>query len=94
LRELHTWYQPAEILRHCRIVTAARPGYESGDLSELEKILPTDTVASLRGDVLATPRIDISATEIRRRTARAQSIRYFTPEAVIGYIGTHGLYRT
>ena len=38
LRELHTWYQPAEIVRHCRIVTAVRPGFEVGALTELVKL--------------------------------------------------------
>lgn len=38
-------------------------------------------------------RIDISATEIRKRTADHRSIRYLVPEPVRGLIETHGLYR-
>lgn len=38
-------------------------------------------------------RLDISATEIRRRVARGQSIRYLVPEAVRAIIERHRLYQ-
>src|SRR6266436_8405729 len=38
-------------------------------------------------------RIDISATEIRKRVASGQSIRYFVPRAVEEIIGRQKLYR-
>ncbi len=40
-----------------------------------------------------TRRIDISATEIRARVARGQSIRYLVPEAVREFIARHQLYQ-
>jgi nicotinic acid mononucleotide adenylyltransferase len=38
-------------------------------------------------------RIDISATEIRRRVAQNESIRYFVPESVEEIINREKLYR-
>ncbi len=38
--------------------------------------------------------VDISSTDIRRRAAQGQSIRYLTPEAVCDYIRRKGLYCT
>src|SRR5207249_4619582 len=38
-------------------------------------------------------RIDISATEIRKRVAAGQSIRYFVPRAVAEIIGRQILYQ-
>jgi nicotinate-nucleotide adenylyltransferase len=38
-------------------------------------------------------RIDISATEIRRRVARGESIRYLVPESVRALIAQHHLYQ-
>jgi nicotinate-nucleotide adenylyltransferase len=39
------------------------------------------------------PQIGLSSTEIRRRVAAGQSIRYQTPRAVEMYIATQGLYK-
>ena len=43
--------------------------------------------------VINVPALEISATEIRRRAAAGRSIRYWVPDAVAGYVATHGLYR-
>ena len=93
LLELHTWYKPDDIARTCRIVTAVRPGSDVGDLPELRRLLDAARVEQLLSDVVETPRIDISATDIRRRVARSQSISYLVPEFVERYIHDHGLYR-
>ncbi len=37
--------------------------------------------------------LGISASEIRERIARGESIRYLVPEPVIDYIEKHQLYR-
>jgi nicotinate-nucleotide adenylyltransferase len=92
LPELHTWYRVRELVDACRIVTAVRPGYEKPDLEPLRQVLSAEQVRRLSADVLTTPRIDISATDIRRRRRAGQSIRYLVPEAVAAYIEKRGLY--
>ena len=37
--------------------------------------------------------MDISASDIRARVARGESIRYLTPDPVVRYIRRNGLYR-
>jgi len=93
LPELHTWHRAGELVDLCRIVTAGRPGFEMADLSVLEPILSVEQIQRLRADILDTPRIDISATDIRRRVAEGHSIRYLVPDPVRAYIDEHGLYR-
>ena len=39
------------------------------------------------------PLVGLSSSDIRRRVAAGQSIRYRTPRAVETYIEAHGLYR-
>jgi nicotinate-nucleotide adenylyltransferase len=93
LPELHTWYRIREMAELCRIVTAVRPGYERPDLSPLSRVLSDDRVRQLTEAVLPTPRIDISATDIRQRVRAGKSIRYLVPEPVREYIERQGLYR-
>jgi nicotinate-nucleotide adenylyltransferase len=93
LAELHTWYHVRDLADQCRIVTAVRPGWEKPDLDPLRALLGTARMDQLESDILPTPRIDISSTEIRARVRTGRSIRYLVPEPVHGYIATHGLYR-
>jgi nicotinate-nucleotide adenylyltransferase len=93
LRDMHMWYRPDEIVRHCRVVTARRPGSAIADLPELRKLLGDAAADRMLSDVLETPHIDISATDIRRRMATGLPIRYLVPDAVEAYIRAHNLYR-
>jgi nicotinate-nucleotide adenylyltransferase len=93
LPELKSWHRVSELVDACRIVTAARPGWEAPDLSILRPELSDEQIERLGRDILATPRIDVSATDIRRRVRTGRSIRYLVPDAVGDYIQRHELYR-
>jgi nicotinate-nucleotide adenylyltransferase len=93
LPELYTWYRIRELVDLCQIVTAVRPGYDAPDLSPLARVLSPGQIAGLRESILPTPRIDISATEIRRRVREGRSIRYLVPEPVREHIEAQRLYR-
>ncbi len=92
LTELVSWYRIEELVEMCRIVTAARPGWERPDLDVLRARLTPAQIARLAADVLDTPRIDIAATDIRRRVREGRSIRYLVPDAVEAYIRKRTLY--
>ncbi|MBN1491903.1 MAG: nicotinate (nicotinamide) nucleotide adenylyltransferase [Phycisphaerae bacterium] len=92
LPELASWYQIDALVEMCRIVTAARPGWETPDLTGLRARLTDEQVRRLVADMLETPRIDIAATEIRRRVREGRSIRYLVPDAVHGFIHAASLY--
>ncbi|MEZ6084439.1 MAG: nicotinate (nicotinamide) nucleotide adenylyltransferase [Phycisphaerae bacterium] len=92
LLELHTWYQVAKLVANCRIVTANRPGSAIGSLDALEAMIGKEATRRLLDDVIDTPHIDISSTQIRNRVKENRSIRYFVPSNVEEYIRQHGLY--
>ena len=93
LAELTTWYRVRALVSSCRIITAARPGWERIDFDVLRTRLSEEHIASLREGMLNTPRIDISATDIRHRVRAGRSIRYLVPDVVREYIEQHELYR-
>lgn len=89
LRDLPTWHQPERILRRAEIGVALRPGVGT-DLDSLYARLPT---ARGRISVVPTPLIGVSSTDIRRRVAAGEPIRYQVPDPVLAYIMRNGLYR-
>jgi nicotinate-nucleotide adenylyltransferase len=85
--DLLTWRNPDEVIRSALFIAAARPGYSFDFLrqrlpeSYLERVLLLDSTV-----------VEISSTDIRRRIRQGLSIRYLTPDAVIDYIASRGLY--
>jgi nicotinate-nucleotide adenylyltransferase len=77
--ELPAWREAERIPELAQVVVFARPGSR----------VPASTFVS---QVIEVPAIDISATEIRRRVSRGQSIRYWVPDVVAEYIARHRLY--
>jgi len=92
LSELGTWHRAAELVDMCRIVTARRGDIPRHDLTRLRDTLSEIQISRLQADILATPIIEISSTDIRRRVREGRSIRYLTPNAVYEYIQRNRLY--
>ena len=78
--ELAAWHRAAELPGLARIVVFARPGH-AGPRLPPHRRRPS-----------RSPRVDISATEIRRRVREGRPIRYWVPDAVAEYIARHRLY--
>jgi nicotinate-nucleotide adenylyltransferase len=84
---LPKWHRATELLGQTNFVVMARPGWSLDWLT-----LPAEFRA-LEKNVVEAPRIDIRATDLRRRVAAGLSIEYLTPPAVCDYIRDRGLYR-
>ena len=78
----HRWRDPERIVELATVVVMERGG-ETPDLS------------AIRGRVrsVATRRVDVSSTEIRRRVREGKSVRGFVPDAVARFIASERLYR-
>ena len=94
LAELPTWHRAPELVDMCRIIAAARAGWEQMAWEELRKTLSDAQITSLRAGILNTPVIEISSTDIRRRIREGRSIQYLVPDTVRTYIEKHALYRS
>ena len=89
LEDLPNWHEPQRLIELATLGVAARGGGRPDDRT-LDALLPG---LSRRVAWIDLPRLDISATELRRRAAEGRSLRYSVPPAVEGYIREHKLYR-
>ncbi len=78
--QLPRWRAAEEIARYAEIAVLTRPG-------------AAEAAGGFVKHVVATPAIEISASDIRARVLAGKSIRYLLPEAVVDYITERGLYR-
>jgi nicotinate-nucleotide adenylyltransferase len=74
---LRGWQRPAEVARLARIAVFTRPGYE---VSGQAMVVPMTPLA-------------VSASDIRARAARGESLAALVPPAVANYIAENKLYR-
>jgi nicotinate-nucleotide adenylyltransferase len=81
LREFHSWREPEEVARLAHLAVMAREG-ESVPREGPFPVIP-----------IPVTRVDLSATEVRRRVEAGQSIRYFVPDPVLEIIERDGLYK-
>jgi nicotinate-nucleotide adenylyltransferase len=88
--DLMTWRAPRRILELARVAVAPRDGYPDAGPEFLREHLPD---LAGRATFLDSPRLRMSASELRARAAAGRSLRYLVPDAVAAYIGDHALYR-
>lgn len=88
---LETWKHPEILLPSCTILVAVRDGVPMEKMQEHAKYL--EEKFSGRIELLTTPNIEISATDIRNRLAANRDVKYFVPDAVLEFIQKKGLYK-
>lgn len=93
LEQFHRWKEPEAILQLSRLAVIERPGGPVEGIAALRENFPDALDAGAVVSV-AGPRVDFSASELRRVLAAGQSTRYQIPSAVAEYIAEHDLYRT
>lgn len=76
------WRNSEEILAKYHLLVYPRLGYEV--------VIPDDLKD--RVTLVDAPIIELSSTQIRERLANGQSVRYYVPDEVLGYIERHHLY--
>jgi nicotinate-nucleotide adenylyltransferase len=92
LPDLPLWHEPARVLRMARLLVVARPGHAMMSLVDLYAALgaPPEIEPSLQ--VIESPLIAISSSDLRRRAKEGRSLRFLVPRSVEAYIEDKGLY--
>ncbi len=107
--QLHTWHKWKDLFALAHIVVFQRAaGSPLGNaMTKADAALQAEYQARLAPGASALretpagkifvadmPALEISSTDIRRRTSDGKSIHYLLPDAVANYINTNSLYRT
>jgi len=90
LGQLGQWKDPGRVLTLCRLLVLDRPGLGEFDWPGLYHRIPK---AEGRVQVVTTPLVDVSATDLRRRVSVGEPLVGQVPKAVARYIHKQGLYR-
>lgn len=90
---LPRWHRIQELLAACRLCIMYRGGMDRPALTPLACHFGPEAVDRLKNDVIETPLVDISSTDIRARMAAGQSVADLVPPQVLRYIEQHHLYR-
>jgi nicotinate-nucleotide adenylyltransferase len=93
LRDLPTWREPARICELSIPAVVRRGGASEPDFGILAELVSPQRLALIRAAQVEMPLVELSSTDLRRRAAAGQSLRFRTPRAVEKYIETHKLYQ-
>ena len=90
--ELPHWYGITELLDRCRLSVMYRAGCEAPDFTKFSNIWGPDRIERLQRNIIKTPLIDVSSTEIRKRLAAGGDVSDMLAPVVLEYISKHNLY--
>jgi len=93
LADLPNWRDPQGICGLAMPVAVRRAGGPEPNFAAIADLVSAERLAAIRGLAVEMPQVELSASDIRRRSAAGLSIRYRTPRAVEQYIAAEGLYR-
>lgn len=91
--ELVRWYRVVELIDECNLCAMYRAGCEKPDFTRFGKVWGAERVEKLQTNIIETPLINISSSEIRSRIAAGSDISNMVCPAVGEYIKKHGLYK-
>ncbi len=92
--DLAYWHMIVELIDVCNLTTMYRAGCEPPNFTKFEAMWGRRRVDKLRQNIIQTPLVDISSTEVRKRLTEGLDVTRMLHPAVSDYISQHGLYQS
>jgi len=92
VEDLPHWYGITELIDECNLAVMYRAGFKRPDFSGFKPIWGEQKIEKLQRNIVETPLIDISSTEIRKRLSTGREVSGMVCPKVLQYIREHGLY--
>lgn len=90
--DMPNWFEPGEICRLVSLIIARRGGYPPPNFDAFLAFTSRERIEELKRGVVEIPAMELSSTDIRKRVAAGESVRFLTPDSVIDYIREKRLY--
>jgi nicotinate-nucleotide adenylyltransferase len=91
--ELPGWYKITDLIDECNLCAMHRAGCEAPDFTKFVPLWGLGRVQKLQRNIIPTPLVDISSTEIRKRLASGGDVTNMLAPSVADYIRRHSLYK-
>ena len=92
VNDLVHWHGIGELLDACTLSVMVRGRYETPAFEKYIPLWGSERVEKLRRNVVPTPKIDVSSTEVRERLRRGEDVSEMLAPEVESYIRQRGLY--
>jgi nicotinate-nucleotide adenylyltransferase len=92
--DLRFWYKITELIDTCYLTTMYRAGCEPPSFTKFKEIWGFHRTEKLQRNIIQTPLVDISSTEIRALIAKNGDFSKMLHPAVADYIRQTGLYQS
>ena len=93
VRDLCKWYGVNELLDLCTLTTMVRPCCPKPDFSRFNPVLGRKKVKQLQANLLETPLINISSTQVRALLSQGKDASHFLAPEVYAYIKKERIYQ-
>ncbi len=93
VRELTRWYKIEELIDECELCTMYRGGVKRPNYEGFVDEWGRGRVEKMERNIIETPEIDISSTEIREKISKGEDVSEMLLPEVYEYIKERGLYR-
>jgi nicotinate-nucleotide adenylyltransferase len=90
--DLVYWHRITDLIDECNVATMYRAEYDEPDFAKYKNIWGIERVKKLQENIVPTPLINISSTEVRRRISSGQEVAQILDSNVLSYIKENGLY--
>ena len=92
VKDLTKWHRICDLIDQCNLCVMPRPGFERPSFAGLKGVLGRQRLEKLQRNVISTPLVDISGTQIMKKLACGDDVEPMLPPRVLAYIRKNGLY--
>ncbi|MDD3587361.1 MAG: nicotinate-nicotinamide nucleotide adenylyltransferase, partial [Thermoguttaceae bacterium] len=93
LADIPRWHETQQLCQLVSVIVAWRSGMPKPDFQPFEHWVSKAVLDQWKSQIIPMPKIELAATEIRRRVAAGKSIRFRVSSVVEEYIARNKLYQ-